>query len=223
MRTAHILIMVTALLSIISTAAVAEIRIMDQRVSYCESGEPATGEVEQGKRVEVSMTLLVSEEKDLSLFSDLTAPVFYLEEDRVSENSTVMLTLQPGTHKIRVIGIVPIGPDGEKLTLLGSYDLGKYITSTIRSPYILKSSAYAYILLSGAFCALATGVAVFLILKGKLHRAKSLTEKSYREDSRKIRQKIEEYLRKIAPNLTATQRRDAKALLKEVGEILKWQ
>lgn len=213
------LIIAVALLPMISTIAVAETRIMDQRTSYCGSGEAISGEVEQGERVEVSMSILVSEEKELSLFSSLTAPAFYLEEDKVSDNSSVLLKLQPGTHKIRVIGTVPMGADGEELTLLGSYDLGKYVTSTIRSPYILKSSADTYILITGVSCAIAAGLIVFFSTKGKLYRMKSTIVKKSEDKRKKDREKMIVFLKEIAPNLNAVQRKRAKELLKETDEV----
>jgi len=222
-KTALALLIVVVLPLLIASTSVADTRIMEQRISYCASGEQIAGGVSQHEKVEVMIRVLVSEEKELALFSGLEEAVFYLEEDKISENNSLKLRLQPGTHTIRLVGTVPMGPEGQEITLLGCDNLGRYITASIISPYILKNSAYTLIATSGASCAIIAGLFVFLTTKGKLHRAKSLVEKKYEKNGKKTRQKLRTYLEKIAPSLTVTQKKEAKILMKELGEILKWK
>ena len=212
-----------AVLLVVPVSASGEVRVMERKIIYCGSGEAVNGEVEQGREVEVSLTILVPDETEISFFSHLAAPVFYLEDKRIFENSTAVLLLSPGTHTVRVIGTVPMGVDGEELVLLGSYELGKYITSTISSPYILKTTAHTLLIISTAVSATLAGLAVFLITKGKLRRTRKLTEKEFVERSRKVMERVRSYFRKTAPYLTALQKKEAHALLKELEGILRWQ
>jgi hypothetical protein len=52
---------------------------------------------------------------------------------------------------------------------------------------------------------------------------KSSLEKENGKNSKIIRQKLKRYLETIAPSLTINQRKEAKSLMIELGEILKWQ
>jgi hypothetical protein len=52
---------------------------------------------------------------------------------------------------------------------------------------------------------------------------KSGIEKKSKENGKKTRMKLKTYLEKVAPNLTVAQKKEAKILMKELGEILKWQ
>lgn len=209
------LLFVTIFLFLATTALATETKIIDQRVGRCDSGEEIKGEIEAGEKVEVEISFLITEEKEIMLFSQLADSEFYLEEDQVSKNSSVTLTLQPGTHKIRLIGSAPMGADQQEITLLGSYNLGKYITARISSPYITKSSAYSYIILSGLSGTIGTALLIYFFTKGKVHRMKSKIMKKSEESRTKDRDKMIVFLKGIASNLNANQRKEAKKLLKE--------
>ncbi|MHC1567683.1 MAG: hypothetical protein ACXQTD_08280 [Candidatus Syntropharchaeia archaeon] len=216
------LALVAALLALPLSAS-GGVRVMDRKIIYCGSGEDVNGRVEQGREVEVSLTILVPDETEISFFSHLTAPAFYLEDRKVSGNSTAVLLLSPGTHTVRVIGTVPMGADGDELVLLGSYELGKYVTSTISSPYILKTTAHTLLIVSTTLSAALAGLGVFLITRGKLRRTRRMTEKEFVERSRKAMERVRSYFRKTAPYLTALQKKEAHALLKELEGILGWR
>ena len=223
MKKTALALFIVLVLPLLIASASADTRIMEQRISYCASGEQIAGGVNQYEKVEVMIRVLVSEEKELALFSGLEEAVFYLEEDKISENNSLKLRLQPGTHTIRLVGIVPMGPEGQEITLLGCDNLGRYITARIISPYILKSSAYTFIAISGVLCAISAGLVIFLATKGKQRGMKSGIEKKSKENSKKTRMKLKTFLEKVAPNLNIDQRREAKILMKELGEILKWK
>jgi hypothetical protein len=197
----------------------AESRIIGQKVIYCESGALIYGETVQGERVEASLQVLLSEEKELHLFTELIGSVFYLEDEKISENSSLLLTLPIGTHTIRVIGTVPMGYDKEELTILGSDSLGRYITATIVSPYILKNTAYFYILITSVTCTILAASSVFITTKGKIYRMKTGVTKKSDDNKKKTRTLILRFLEKTAPNLTLEQRKAAKELVKEFDEL----
>ncbi len=224
-RAVLLVVLTITLLLFIGTTSAADTRVLSQRIGDCENGTELHGTVTTGEKVEVKISVLIAEEKQIVLFTELQDSAYYLEESKISENSSLKLTLQPGTHTIRLVGIVPPTGvvDGQEITLLGCDNLGRYITARIISPYILKNSAYTFIAISGASCAIIAGLSVFLATKGKLHRAKSLVEKKYEKNSKKTRMKLKTYLEKIAPSLTVTQKKEAKILMKELGEISKWQ
>jgi hypothetical protein len=218
-----ILLILVVLLLLITSTSYGDTRIMDQKISYCASGEQIKGGVNQHEKVEVMIRILISEEKELAIFSDLEGVVFYLEEDKISDNNSLKMILQPGTHTIRAVGTVPMGPEGKELTLLGCDNFGRYITARIISPYILKNSAHVSIAISGVACAIIASLVVFFTLKGKQRVLKSRFEKKYIENSKKTRMKLKTFLEKTVPNLTVVQRKEAKILMNELGEILKWQ
>ena len=224
-RTVLLVVLTITLLLFIGTTSAADTRILSQRIGDCENGTELHGTVTTGEKVEVKISVLIAEEKQMVLFTELQDSAYYLEESKVSENSSLKLTLQPGTHTIRLVGVVPPTGvvDGQEITLLGCDNLGRYITASIISPYILKNSAYTFIAMSGTSCAIMAGLVVFLATKGKQRGMKSGIEKKYEENSKKTRMKLKTFLEKVAPNLNIDQRREAKALMKELGEILKWQ
>lgn len=214
-RSAFTLLFAVIFLILVTTTLATETKIIDQRIGRCDNGEEITGEIETGEKVEVEISILITEEKEIMLFSQLLDSEFYLEEDQVSKNSSMKLTLQPGTYTIRVIGSTPLGADQQEITLLGSYNLGRYVTAKISSPYILKNSAYSYIILSGLSCIIGTVLLIFFFTKGKFHRMKSKIMKKSEESRTKDRDKMIVFLKGIASNLNANQRREAKKLLKE--------
>jgi hypothetical protein len=222
-KTALVFLIILVFSIIFASTSVADTRILEQRVIYCESGEPITNGIEQYKKVEVTIKVLVSEDKDISLFTGLEDAVYYFEEDKISENRTVSLTLGPGTHTIRLVGRVPMASDDQEITLLASDNLGRYITSTIISPYIQKTTAYTYIAISGASCSIIGGLAIYLFTRGKLYRMKTTNGRKSVKNGKKAKGKLKSFLEIIAPSLNAEQRRKAKILMKELGEILRWQ
>jgi len=213
------LIIVISLMLLISTTSGANTRILSQKAGYCESGETISEQVRQGERVEVSIKVLISEEKELYLFSELNDAKFYHGDEKISDNSSINLVLPPGSHILRCIGMTPsFVADGEEITLLGSYSLGKYITARISSPYILKNTAYSYVIVSGILCAIITAMIVFFVTKGKLHRMKSSVDKKSLDHRKKVREEVMDFVKGIAPNLNADQRRGAKKLLRKLDE-----
>ena len=140
MRKITVMLIIILVITLIPTISTGNTRIMEQFTSYCQSGEQISGGVNQGEKVEVRIKVLIDEEKELSLFSGMKYPVFYLEEEIVSENNSLKLLLTPGTHTIRAVGMIPSGAEGQAITLLGCDNLGRYITSHIISPYILKEA-----------------------------------------------------------------------------------
>lgn len=219
-KTIIALIIINILLPLITIRSVADTRIMSQNIDYCESGEAIFEEVRQGERVEISIRVLVSEEKELSLFSELNDVSFYLEEEKISSNSSVNVILPPGTHNFRVIGSVhDIAEDGEQITLLGSYSLGRYITAKISSPFILKNTAYSYAIVSGFLGAIFAALVVFFFTKGKLYNMRSTIVKKSEEQRKKARDSVIGFVKGVAGSLNADQRREAKELLRKLDEV----
>lgn len=227
-KTAFALFFAVAFIFLIGTTLVsaADTKILDQRVSYCLSGEEINGGINQGERVEVNIRILLSEERELSFFSELSDTTFYLGEKKISENSSLMLKLPPGTSELRTVGVTPTGvPDAQEIILLGCDTIGSwsYIRASIISPYIRKEDALTHTIVTGFFCAVLSGILVFLITKGKLVRMKTVMKKKSEEKCEKIVEKLKAYLEKVADNLTIPQKREAKELAKDLKEILKWQ
>lgn len=219
-RAVLLVVLTITLLLFIGTTSAADTRILSQRIGDCEDGTELHGTVTTGEKVEVKISVLIAEEKQMVLFTELQDSAYYLEESKVSENSSLKLTLQPGTHTIRLVGIVPPTGvvDGQEITLLGCDNLGRYITASIISPYILKNSAYTLIATSGASCAIIAGLIVFFVTKGKLHRMKAVSEKKFNGKIRLSREKLKTFLKEIAPVLTTVQRNEAKELLKKMDK-----
>ena len=214
-QSAFTLLLVAIFLFLSITAKASETKIIEERIGRCDSGEEINGEIETGEKVEVKLSFLITQEKELMLYSQLVNSEFYLEEDQVSKNSSMTLTLQPGTYTIRVIGSTPLGADQQEITLLGSYNLGRYITARISSPYISKTSAYSYVIISGLSGIIGTALLIYFFTRGKAHRMKSKLMKKSEENRTKDRDKMIVFLKGIASNLNANQRREAKKLLKE--------
>lgn len=209
------LLFVAIFLFLITTIQATETKIIEQRIGLCDSGEEINGEIKTGEKVQVEISFIITKEKEIMLYSQLVRSEFYLEEDQVSKNASMTLTLQPGTHNIRVIGLIPLAEDQQEITLLGSYNLGRYITARISSPYISKTSAYSYVIISGLTGVIITALLIYFFTKGKVHRMKSKIVKKSVENRTKDRDKMIAFLKVIAPNLNANQRNQAKKLLRD--------
>lgn len=219
-QTSLVLVFAIGFLLLVTTNSDADTRIMTSSISYCESGETISNMVRQGERVEVCIKVLVSDEQEISLFSELNDVAFYLEEQKISDNNSLNLVLPPGTHNLRAIGLAwDMAEDGEEITLLGSYSIGRYITAQISSPYILKNTAYSYIMISVFLCAIITGLVVFFFTKGKLRMMKSTMVKKSEDQRKETREKVIGFVKVIAPNLNAEQKREAKELLRKLDEV----
>ncbi|MCU0849740.1 MAG: hypothetical protein MUC80_00505 [Candidatus Thermoplasmatota archaeon] len=224
MKTTFLLLTAIALLILFASIASAETRVMEQKLTDCESGQTIAGEVRQGEKIEVKISILVSEEKEISLYSELNEVSFYLGENRVTENNSVLLTLSPGVHEIRAVGYVPtIAEDQKEIILLSSDNLGKYYTARISSPYVLKDAAYAQIFAAGLVCMAMGGGAVFLTTRRKMSHLKAGATKKTAEKGEKIKSLVRTYLEAIAPKLDFTQKKAAKNMMKQLEELLRWQ
>lgn len=225
MRTTFVLLTAITLLALFTSIASAETtRIMEQRTISCESGETVSNEVRPGEKIEVRISILVPEEKEISLYSELNDVVFYLGETKAAENNSVLLTLSPGVHEIRAVGYIPaIAEDEREILLLSSDNLAKYYTARISSPYILKDSAYVQILVVGLACTTAGGLTVFLGTQRKMKQAKAGATKRKTEKGERIRNLVKNYLETIAPKLDFTQKKAAKSMMKQLEELLQWR
>jgi len=221
MRTTFVMLIAIALFVIFTSISYAETKVMDQNVRDCESGETISNEVKPGEKIEVRISVLVSEEKEISLFSGLTGAVFYVEENRVGDNTSAQLTLGPGTHTLRVVGSIPMSADEKEIVLLGSDNLGKYVTARISSPYILKDNAIAQTFVSGLTCTIFGGLAVFLATRRRMKQVKAGATKRTAEKGEKAKVLVKNYLEIAAPNLNYEQRKRAKTLMKELEGLLK--
>lgn len=220
-----ILILSIIFLSLISLTATADTRILSQKISDCENGRELYKEVEQGEKVQAKITVLIEEDQELILYTHLQNPSFYLAEKKLSDNSSLKLTLYPGTHILRVIGVVPIGEvvDGQIITLLGSDAISCYLTTTITTPYILKNTAYSYAIALGSTGAIFAALIVYFLTRRRMKQVKTGATRKNKEQRERIRGIVKNYLEVIAPNLNLKQREQAKVLMKELDGLLKWQ
>jgi len=224
-RTALTLFLIAAFFLLFTTIVTAETRILNQKISNCENGMEISETVKQGEKVQAKITVLIAEEQELVLYTHLQNPSFYLGEQKLSENSSLILTLGPGTHILRVIGVVPLGEviDNQEITLLGSDAISCYLTTSITTPYILKNTAYTYTLVFGASSAAFAALVVFLATRKKMNRVKTGAGKRTEERREKIRGIVKSYLEVVAPSLNMVQKKQAKALMKELDGLLKWR
>ena len=223
-RTALTLFLIAAFFLLFTTVVTAETRILNQRISNCENGMEISETVKQGEKVQAKITVLIAKEQELVLYTHLQNPSFYLGEQKLSENSSLILTLGPGTHILRVIGMVPLGEvvDNQEITLLGSDAISCYLTTSITTPYILKNTAYTHTLVFGASSAAFAALVVFLATRKKMNRVKTGAGKRTLERHEKIRGIVKSYLEVVAPSLNMVQKKQAKALMKELDGLLKW-
>jgi hypothetical protein len=208
---------------LLSITAVAETKILNQSIRYSDSSEKIEGFVKQGERVEIKISFLVSERRNVTFFTKLENPAFYLDEDKLTENSSLLLELSPGAHEIRVLGTVGFGKDNEEIILLGSDSMSKYILARIESPFILKEEAYVNYFVIGLLSVIVTGFAMFLLTKGKKIRAKSVTEKKAEKSRQKVRELLKVYFQNVAGILTIPQKQKAKKLVNEIDRVLQCQ
>lgn len=206
---------------LLSTTAVSETKILSQSVRYSNSSEKIEGFVKQGERIEIQISILVSERRNVTFFTKLENPVFYLEEDKLTENSSLLLELFPGTHTIRVLGMVGAGKDGEEIILLGSDSMSKYILARIESPYILKEEVFVNYIVTCLLSVIITVFAMFFVTKGKKVMEKTLVEKKAEKKRKMVRELLKTYLQNIVGSLTIPQRHEAKKLVNEIDGILK--
>ena len=203
------------------TTAVAETKILDQSIRYSDSSEKIEGFVKQGERVEIKISFLVEERKNVTFFTRLENPTFYLEENKLTENSSLLLELFPGTHAIRILGIVGAGgKDGDEIILLGSDSMSKYIRARIESPLILKEEAYTNYIVTALLSVIVTGFAVFLVVKGKKTVEKSVSAKKTEKKRKKVRELLKTYFQNTAGTLTVPQKQGARKLANEIDRVL---
>ncbi len=206
------------------TNAVAKTRILNQDIRYSDSSEKIEGFVKQGERVVIKISFLVEERKNVTFFTKLENPAFYLGENKLTENSSVSLELAPGTHAIRILGIVGVGgKDGDEIILLGSDSMSKYILARIESPFILKEEAYTNYIVTALLSVIVTGFAVFLVVKGKKTVEKSVSAKKTEKKRKKVRELLKVHFQNTAGTLTIPQKQEAKKLANEIDEVLHWQ
>jgi len=204
------------------TTAVAETKILSQSIRYSDSSEAVGAHVRQGERVEIKISVLVEERKNVTFFTRLENPMFYLEEEKLTENSSLSLELVPGTHSIRILGRVGAGgKDGDEIILLGSDSMSKYILARIESPFILKEDAYTNYAITALLSIIVTGFAVFLVTKGKKTVQKSISTKKAGKQRKEIRELLKAYFQSTAGTLTTPQKQAAKKLVNLIDGILK--
>ena len=224
-RFAFLLLVIIFILLLFSITVTADTRILNQKISDCENGRELHEIVEQGEKVQAKITVLIEEDQELILYTHLQNPSFYLGEEKLSENSSIKFILEPGTHNLRVIGVVPIGEvvDGQMITLLGSDAISCYLTTAITTPFILKTTAYIYAIILGSIAAIFAALIVFLLTRRRMKQIKTGATKKNKDLRERIRDIVKNYLEVIAPNLNLKQREQAKVLMKELDGLLKWQ
>lgn len=204
---------------LLSTIAVAETKILSQNIRYSDSSEAVGTHVKQGERVEIKISFLVDERRNVTFFTKLENPVFYLEEQKMTENSSLTLELAPGTHNVRVLGDVGFAYNSE-IILIGSDSMSKYILARIASPFILKEEAYTNYVITALSSIAATGLAVFLVARGKKTVQKSVSAKKVERQRKEIRELLKAYFQSTAGTLTTPQKQAAKQLVNEIDGIL---
>ena len=204
------------------TTAVAETKILSQSIRYSDSSETIGSHVKQGERIEIKISVLVDERKNVTFFTRLENPAFYLEEEKLTENSSLSLELAPGTHAIRILGRVGAGgKDGDEIILLGSDSMSKYILARIESPFILKEEAYANYALTALLSVIATGFAIFLVTRGKKTVQKAVSSKKTEKQRKEVRELLKAYFQSTAGTLTTPQKQAAKQLVNKIDGVLK--
>jgi len=200
------------------TTTVAETKILSQSIRYSDSSEAIGSSVKQGERIEIKISVLVEERKNVTFFTRLENPTFYLEEEKLTKNSSLLLELAPGTHNVRVLGDVGFGVN-EEIILLGSDSMSKYILARIESPFILKEEAYTNYIVTALLSIIASGFAVFLVVKGKKTVEKSVSAKKTEKKRKKVRELLKTYFQNTAGTLTIPQKQEAKKLANEIDEV----
>ena len=218
-RLIFFMLCIVSIVLLIGMKVAADTMVLSQRIKNCVNGEDLTGTVVQGDKIEANLEVLVTTEKEIVLYSQLKDVMFYLDEDKISENNTVVVTLLPGTHNIRAVGKVPTGVDGQKIMLISSDNIAKYITATLSSPYFLKTTAYAYTITTGMISALIASLLVFTFSKNKVKRMKTKITKESEQVLLNTRRKLKDFFRLIAPHLNDIQKKEAKKLLQELEEV----
>ena len=209
---------------LLSTPAIADTRILSQSIRYSDSSETIGSHVKQGERIEIKISVLVEERRNITFFTRLENPVFYLEEEKLTENSSLSLELPPGTHAIRLLGRAGAGgKDGDEIILLGSDSMSKYILAKIESPFILKEEAYANYIITALMSITAAGCVVFLVTRGKKTVQKSVSVKKSEKKRKEVRELLKAYFQNTAGTLTTPQKQAAKKLAKEIDRILEWK
>lgn len=203
--------------------SVADTKILSQSIRYRDSSEIIQGHVKQGERIEIKLTILSSERKNTTFFTRLEEPIFFLGEDKLTENPSLEVELSPGTHNIRVLGKVGNGNDNDEIILLGSDSMSEYIRARIESPYILKEEAYLNYLIIGILCVFCTCITAIIVIRLKGGRSKSSFIKSSNKNRKKVRELLKVYFQNVAGTLNNNQKQGAKTLVNQIDEVLKWQ
>ena len=222
MRKNIFLIIWAVVFLLFSTIAIAETKILSKSISYSDRSESIDGTVKQGERVEIKIAVLVSEQKSITFFTRLQNPAFYLEEEKLTENSSLKVELTPGTHTIRCLGYVGTGKDGDEVILLGSDSMSEYILARIESPFILKDEALVNYVVIGVLSVIGTGFVTVLLTKGKKVRTKSVFLKKTENKRKKVRELLKTYFENVAVNLNNPQKQEAKNLVNEIDGVLQW-
>jgi hypothetical protein len=205
-----------------STTVVAQTKILSKSISYSDRSESIDGTVKLGERVEIKIAVLISESRSVTFFTRLQNPVFYLTEEKLTENSSLSVELTPGTHTVRCLGYVGNSKDGDEIILLGSDSMSEYILARIESPFILKDEALGNYAVIGVLSVIGTIFVTVLLAKGKRVRTKSVFLKKTENKRKKVRELLKTYFENVAVNLNNPQRQDAKTLVNEIEEVLKW-
>jgi hypothetical protein len=218
-RTAFFVFCILSITILTGITIASDTTVLNQRIRDCTNNADLTGTIEQGDKIEAKLTVLITNEKEIVLYSQLKDVTFYLEEDQISTNNTVAVTLQPGTHNVRAVGEVPIGVDGQKILLISSDNIAKYVTATLSSPYVLKTSAYIFTIITGVSCAIIAGLVVLIASRNKVHRVKSKMSKKTEDIFLTTRTRLRDFLKLIALNLNDMQKKEAKKLLQELEQL----
>ncbi len=219
-RSIFLIFCILALILLTGSTLGSDTTVLNQQIRDCTNNADLTGSVVQGDKIEAKLTVLITKEnQEIVLYSQLNDVTFYLEENQISTNNTVAVTLQPGTHNVRAVGEVPTGVDGQKILLISSDNIAKYVTATLSSPYVLKTTAYIFSIVIGVGCTIIACLVVLITSRSKIHRIKSKMSKKT-EDIRQItRAKLLDFFKLIAPNLNDMQKKDAKKLLQELEKL----
>lgn len=222
MRKNILLIIWAVVFLLFSTTVIAETKILSQSIRYSDRSESIDGTVKQSERIEIKIAVLISESRNVTFFTRLQNPVFYLEEEKLTENSSLSVEMTPGTHMVRCLGNVGTGKDGDEIILLGSDSMSEYILARIESPFILKDEALVNYAVIGFLSIIGSGFVTILLAKGKKFRTKSVFLKKSEDKRRKVRELLKTYFENIAINLNNPQKQDAKNLVNEIDEVLQW-
>ncbi len=211
---------ILAITILTGTTLASDTTVLNQQIRDCTNNADLTGTVVQGDKIEAKLTVLITKEnQEIVLYSQLNDVTFYLEENQISTNNTVAVTLQPGTHNLRAVGEVPTGVDGQKILLISSDNIAKYVTATLSSPYVLKTSAYISSIVTGVGCAIIACLVVLITSRNKVYRIKSKMSKKTEDILLNTRTRLRDFLKLIAPNLNDMQKNEAKKLLQELEQL----